>query len=503
MSADNSPAESQAAGLRQSATRGALWVTLTSATALPLGYYRSWVLGRLGDDGSVVGSYAIILLFIQVVITFVLFGGSSVVTNFMPKIGRAAERSAFIIFYGALSAVLLLLFVAAINLFPSLVSAAIRQPIDTTTLRVLTLLAPGVVISQIIIFCLAGMMDFKISSILSQLQLFAICLVGTAGWLFFPEFTATHPLALLGATAGGAAALAILLGAWRLRAVFTRPDAWIHVPPNFWKFSTSVHANSVSVFAYQSIDQIIILSAVGTAELGAYFVLLQCAQLITFIPQRIGQVMLASFSRLVAENETQKLCHAYRRLCRAILILSTPIALFLISFSRPIASIFGDWSAERHLYLLSLAAAIYVGTLGSVNSMLIMAKERTGLFLGNSIVLITLQLAVSLALVERWGAYAVIVGKACGIVSGQIGLFSIVRWGLDDIAIGPPREAWYGFATVGACVLIASLRTPLSLSEGLLLFACATALFLAVIRFRPAEIMHILGISKKNAVREA
>jgi O-antigen/teichoic acid export membrane protein len=281
--------------------------------------------------------------------------------------------------------------------------------------------------------------------------------------------------------------------------VFPRPDTWFHVPSNFWRFSTSVHANSVSVFAYQSIDQIILLSAVGTAELGAYFVLLQCAQLITFVPQRIGQVMLASFSRLVAENDTEKLCHAYRRLCRAILILSTPIALFLISFSRPVASIFGEWSTERHLYLLSLAAAIYVGTLGSVNSMLIMAKERTGLFLANSIVLITIQLLVSLAFVERWGAYAVIGGKACGILSGQIGLFSIVRWGLDDIALGPPREAWYGFATIGGCVAIAALRTSLSLSEGLLLFGCATALFLVMIRFNPAEILYILGRNKKTS----
>lgn len=485
--------------LKRIATRGALWVTLTSAAALPLGYYRSWILGRLGSDGTVVGSYAIILLFIQIVVTFVLFGGPSVVTNFLPKIERAGDKSAFVYTYGLISMLFAALFVALVNIFPSFVTFLIRKPVDLSTLRVLSMLVPIVVLSQMAIFCLAGMMEFRLSSLLTQVQLFVVCLFATIAWILFPDYMVSQSIPLLAASAGMANVLVIGVGTWHLARRLPRPGLRRYLPPNFWRFSSFVHLNSISTFAYQSIDQFVILAAVGTAELGAYFVLLQCAQLITFVPQRIGQVMLASFSHLVAGGDRDQLCRAYTRLCRVILIMSTPIAVFLVLFSYPIAAIFGDWSAARHLYLLALAAAIYAGTLGSVNSMLIMAKERTGYFLANSLVLIAVQLLVTLLLLNRWGAYAVIAGKASGIVSGQVGLFSIVRWKLGDVRLAPPGEFWAGLGVVLASAAFAVYRAPLGLPVAGLAFVVACITFMALIRFRVQEVKDIVHQRKNKA----
>ena len=66
---------------------------------------------------------------------------------------------------------------------------------------------------------------------------------------------------------------------------------------------------------------------------------------------------------------------------RLVLLLSTALALPITLFSRQIAWIFGPWYAERHLYLVLLAATAQVAALGTVNSMLIMSRKRTGLFL--------------------------------------------------------------------------------------------------------------------------
>ncbi len=485
--------------IKRIATRGAVWVTLTSAAALPLGYYRSWILGRFGDDGTIVGNYAIILLFIQIVVTLVLFGGPSVVTNFLPKIERREDKFAFVLAYGLISIVLSGVFIAAINVFPSLVATLIRKPVDVSTLRLLSLIAPLVVLAQMAIYALAGMMEFRLSSLLSQVQLFVICVFSTAASLFFSQALIAHSIPMLAAAAGAANLLVVAIGGWYLLQQLPRTGLRFYLPPNFWRFSSFVHCNSISTFAYQSIDQLLILGALGTSELGTYFILLQCAQLITFVPQRIGQVMLASFSHLVAGGDRDELCRAYGKLCRAILIMSTPITLFLILFSYPIASIFGDWCGERHLYLLALATAIHAGALGSVNSMLIMAKERTGLFLANSLLLIGVQLAVTLWLLDRWGAYAVIAGKAAAIVSGQTGLFSIVRWRLDTVRLSPPKEFWVGMAVVLACALLAVMRAPLTLPVAALVFLLSGFLFLATIGFRPSEIKAILRQRKRTA----
>src|SRR5690606_24243579 len=82
-------------------------------------------------------------------------------------------------------------------------------------------------------------------------------------------------------------------------------------PTGFWRFSLFVQLNTISTFVYTNADQGIVLAAIGVTELGLYFVLLQCAQLIRFVPDRIGQVMLSSFAWLVGNGDTVSLRSAY------------------------------------------------------------------------------------------------------------------------------------------------------------------------------------------------
>ena len=306
------------------AMRGAIWVTMTSAVAVPLAYYRNWILGRIDQMGEVVGSYAIIILFYQVVTTFVIFGGSSVVTNCLPKITRKEDKSSFLFTYSLISILLVVVFVTLLNLFPGTVSMLIRRPVDTATLRILSFLAPIIVFSQMITFSLAGFMDFRLSSVLSQIQLFFVCILATSAILFFPRFLHSHAIVILAVTVGLANLVVIAIGVIRVFRLVSKFIIKLHLPKGFWRFAGFVHLNTFSSFAYQSIDQLFVLVALGTKELGAYFVLWQCAQLITFIPQRIGQVMLASFSHLVASRNHNELRRAYVKLCRIILMILKP-----------------------------------------------------------------------------------------------------------------------------------------------------------------------------------
>lgn len=479
--------------IKRLAKLGAFWVTLTSAAAAPLAYYRNWILGQFGNNGEVVGNYAIILLFVNIVTTFVLFGGINVVTNFLPKIKQVKDKSAFIFTYSLISIVIVAFFILLINLFPSTVNFLLKEPVDSSTLHVLSILMPVIVLAQIVIFSLAGLMDFKLSSLLGRLQILLVSTLATGAFFIFPKFLLEHSFVVIALTIGLANFGIIVIGSFRLIRHVSGIVIRLYLPSGFYKFAGFVHLHTICVFAYSSVDQLFVLAALGKKELGAYFILLQLAQLITFVPSRIGQVMLASFSHLVSSDNHHDLRRAYTKLCRLVLILSTSLALFMILFSKPIAMIFGEWCSERHLYLVLMAVMLQVSSLGIVNGMLIMANERTIMFLGNSIIQICVQLAITLLFLDTYGVYAIITGKALGLASAQIGLFAIVRWKLDDVALSPPQEYWISLIIIIIAGILALYWNPLPLVWAVMIFVIMLIGFLGLIRFKLQEIFTLVA----------
>lgn len=477
--------------IRHVAIRGAIWVTLISIFALPLSLYRNWILARLGQNGEVVGIYATILLFANIVITFVIFGGPTAVSNYLPKIDSKKDKAGFILSYWCISAITTALFLSVIFIWPGTLEYLMRNPLSGVTMLALASLTPLILFSQIATYSLAGLFAFRSAAVLGQSQLYFVVITATLGYLFAPQFFADHALIFLVCLVGLSHLVITLVGFVKIiRSVGVSLTPYL--PKGFWRYSIFVHANTVSSFAYMNIDQLIILTQLGVRELGAYFTMLQFAQLIRFIPERIGQVLLASFSHLIKQDRHDQLVAGYKKLCRVIIILSTGTAVFLIMFSRPIGSIFGPWLAERHVYLICLAAAFNVGNIGSINSMLILSKERTGIYLASCFSLIATQLIISLTLVANFGVYAVILGKASGLLLAQVNMFVIVRWGLSKVRLSPPLEYWLSQALVLPLALTAwrmDGRHPFISSA---IFLAAAVVFLTAIRFHPREFLNIL-----------
>ena len=475
---------------------GAVWVILTSAIAMPLTYYRNWLLGRFGSDGDVVGQFALILLFIQIVTTFVLFGGIAVTTNYLPKIRSDKDKSAFIFTYTILSVFLSLFFVALLHLFPGLMILLLKKPVNSTTLDIFSITAPMVVLAQMVTYALVGLTEFRLSSLLEQLQLVLVCCIATIAFFLFQKFFIVNALSILTSTICAASAFVILVGGYHVSKKLPRFCCQYFLPAGFWRFSSFVQLNYLLTFANVSIDQFFILSSLGVKELGAYFIFTQCSQLIGFLPGRIGQVMLSSFSQLVATDNNEALRIAYLRLCRIILILSTPLALFLILFSRSIAGIFGEWYAERHFWLLMLSAIPCIGFLGAANFMLITAKEQTGSLLLNCLFQVVLQFIVTILFIDKYGVYAVIAGKAVGQVSAQVGAFYINKRMLNGISLPIPWEFWVASSIVFCAAATDIYFGPIMLHNALMLFVILVCIFLTLIHFQRDEITSLLRHSR-------
>ena len=98
-------------------------------------------------------------------------------------------------------------------------------------------------------------------------------------------------------------------------------------------------------FLYGYADQILVLGYLGEMELAQYFLIVQIASLITFLPIRLGNVFQSGFSTILADN-TQKanleLTLQYNKIARYILLLTFLISSVLVLFNREILSIFSN-----------------------------------------------------------------------------------------------------------------------------------------------------------------
>ena len=53
----------------------------------------------------------------------------------------------------------------------------------------------------------------------------------------------------------------------------------------------------------------------------------------------------------------------------------------------------------------------------------------------------------------KYGIYSILIGKFLGIIIGQTGFFSIIRWKLRQIKLLPPKEYWISLLPVIAASL--------------------------------------------------
>lgn len=472
--------------------QGAFWVTVTSAIALPSSYLRNLLLGQFDDTGDVAGTFAAIVVLFEFLRTFVLFGGTSVVTHFVPKIREPDAKARFLLVYAAISfgAVAVLLAVASIwrQVF-DVVTAGPSTLEERLTLAILTLIF---IAHQFCVFALAGLMNFRLSSLIAQLQLFTMLSVLGLGYFFFPDAIREHTLLLFALAIGSSNLLGVVIALRRIIAEVGVPRGGF-LPENFWRFATQVHANTICAFVYSNVDQIYILAMVGREQLGGYFLILQISLLITFIPQRIGQVLLASFSRLIAEGEHDTLIGVYQRLCRLTILLSTTLALGMIFLSRFVVGIFGDWLVADHHYLVILAATANIGCVGSIASMLILSKEKAGVNLVNNVVVIVVQLLVMLLLIPDLGIYGAIWGRLAGTAIGQVGLFWIIRTHISEMGLRVPLDFWVSqLLVLGSALLMLGFEFDSSLAS-LAAGAVTGVVYLLAVRFRPSELRSLLG----------
>jgi O-antigen/teichoic acid export membrane protein len=181
---------------------------------------------------------------------------------------------------------------------------------------------------------------------------------------------------------------------------------------------------------YLRIDQVMIGSMVGSAELGNYSVAVQLSEVWVFVPVVIISAVFPAFVEVEKDNEALFYAHLqklYNMMALYAYLVALPVAFFaeeIIDF------LFSASYAEAGSLTAVLVWALIFSSLGSVRNILVLAKNWTRVNL------------VSIAL--------------GGVLNILLNLFLIPGYGAMGAVIATLISYW--FAVHGSCFLFKSLR---------------------------------------------
>ncbi|MCK4731137.1 MAG: oligosaccharide flippase family protein [Methanophagales archaeon] len=493
----------------QKSVSGAKWTVILSILAMPLGYIVNIILGRISPEA--LGIYGLLNIFIVSITTFILFGGGIVIIKYLPEIDKDKKVS-FLLSYILIVFLIAIFAIGLIYLYPQILDFIFGQAIPSGILPYLIIFIPIIILYFVFDYALNGLMELKTSVVIRKIITYGNFVVFVTLFLFCKDFFREQLWAIIWGLSFvfyivlGLLALFLTKKKMKITSLNKKESrnydckcSWIddvsqvllypfrilpklrnfklYLPTKFWSFALFVHLSTIVDFSCEKIDQLFILSYFSIRELGLYYAALQTAMLIRFVPMLLGSVLLPTFSNLLASNEIKLIQKGYREVIRYNTLMIVPASLLCIFFSRQIMGIFGAAYVQNHLVLVVLGVSSMVCSMGGVNSSLIMAKGRTGVYLLTSIMQAVFGFSLMFFLIGKLGVLGLAIGRGAGVVLAQVGLIFIVCK-LLNMGIKIPRAYIISIFTAILVSILYFVIHPTSIIISTILFLSCLIFFL-------------------------
>ncbi len=347
--------------------RGTQWIMIAILIGVPLGLLTQIIMGRISQSGDALGTYRLMIILVNTVQTFFLFGGSNVIVNFIPR-ATATQKSALLLSYMSIAAVFCVVFFTAMLLFPRALSfILLNRPVNSTIYLFLLVFIPVVIFQTLTIAVLQGEMELPAAARTQyavQTMSFALTLVVVL--VVVPR----HLLSAQGAVAlvvPGAYLISFLSGLVALLRVMRKrwqfSLRW-YLPSNFWNFTTTFHFNTIVWFFFNSIDQLFILYAFtakdSIGQVGIYGAALVVTSYMLWAPNLFTGAMYPFFTNLVAKKDYTTLKAAYQRYSAITAVVVAFVSLAAGLFAPQIIHLFGKGYARDATPLMIVFSLMYV-----------------------------------------------------------------------------------------------------------------------------------------------
>lgn len=437
--------------IKRRSLSGAKWLILTNIFGTPAAYVIVFILGRTGPEA--LGAYALAQIFIGVITTFAMFGGPTVLRNFMPKVDNAAGRGRFLFSYSIILTGLMLAILLLFYMMPGLLEFLLQREFNRENFGWFTLLTVVVVASECLMGAAAGLMHIKLAALARLMA--RIVILPLIAYLFFfnrPFLLSNTVEAILAGfliSYGMGAALCIVGIARDKR--FHLELGW-SLPKGFGAFAWTSTAAAVFSFFYANFDRICVLGLSDLAGLGMYQAVLSLMMLVEYVPNMLQTAVVPVFSGLQGDEQRPALERVFGYLCRNTVLLVTSASLVMMAFSREILELLGEGYGEYD-YLLAMYCFVSVVRSPAFPSLAVLiSAERNHFRLAQSVAQLIAQTAITLLFIQNHGVLAIAGAKMlAGSISTLAGILYVV-YGLK-MAPGLARSYRVGLA-IGFVVLV-------------------------------------------------
>ncbi|HEX6803117.1 MAG TPA: flippase [Terriglobales bacterium] len=249
--------------------------------------------------------------------------------------------------------------------------------------------------------------------------LFAVILIslgfGLAGYLAAQVASGLLILAMLG------------FSVWRLTPVSARsaPVSW-QLDRTVVSFSAVALGLAIVHFVLTQADKIILGFYLDPAQVGIYAIAMAMVGFIPIALQSVNQIFSPMIAELHASRSHELLRRLYKSLTKWVLILTLPLALTAMMFSRPLMGVFGrGFQGGAAVLAIGAVGQIFNCGVGSVGFLLLMSgyeKKLIPIQAANA----GLVIAVSIMLVPRLGITGAAIAATSAVIITNLWALAVV-----------------------------------------------------------------------------
>ena len=478
--------------IKKRSISGAKWLVVMNGLGMPAAFLISLMLGRVGPE--TLGVYALAQILINVITTFLVYGGPSVLSVFMAKLHEPDDRGRFVFSYLMILIISMIVMLSLLWLFPPVLEFMLQRNFAMRYYGWFVLLVITVVATEAFANIASGLMLIKVTAIARQMMRMILLPLVTILFFFKRNILLDYGmLCILGGFFAGcvAATLICAIGIFRDRQI-TIQTRWF-VPHGFWAFSLSTMAIAVFSFLYSNFDRMAILSITNVKILGTYQAVISINALLEIMPTLLIPALIPTFSNIIERHQQAVFKRAFTLLCRWSVIPITIVSLIIMGFSEEILSVFGKQYVE-YAYLLVLFGFVnIIRSLRLPSYTILTCKEKNIFRFMQSFLMVVGQCALTLIFMSSYGVIAIAGAKMICVSVASVAGVLYVFYGLDMV-----QEALLSYkAALFTGTIMTVLRIYLMpsgwLSEALLTLSCI-AIFIILSRLSFTELHEIMKL---------
>ena len=400
---------------------GIKWSVIISVASTSAYLVINTILAKIDHTSALLGQFAAMVIAINLITTFLFFGSSNTIIHFYHTL-KKDEKQAFLYTHLRNISVFAIITTLFFLIFPQAISKI--NPLYKS--QTVILFVPLVIYMYVSSYETARM-NYKKGVILDKLHHFIFLFITLAIAINYYFGVETNNILDL-YTCGLLAAVVLVICKNRkfFADVFQGFQQSSFAKKNYYRYMLITQANSILAFLFMYLDQLVIGQKLGIQYMGIFFLFTQIAMLVKYVPMQFNKTLLSSFSAVLAKGTTRELNELYFLLFKNIILVSATITICVYFFAKDVISYVNPEYIEHISVLHMLLIANLIGSVGSMNSMLVISLNKIIPFLFLNFLIgmlnVLLILHVDLNFLENFAQIKIIV-----TVIAQVGLLYLIR----------------------------------------------------------------------------